>query len=120
MSLKDEIIAARDSKREPLDVPEWGLRVWIRTITSVEQDSLADELYANGRKPGMAELKTRTLALALVNEEGERVFTDAEAAALNDKNAIAVQRCYDKFEELQGYGSQTRKNSAAGAGGASS
>ena len=45
MNLRESIIAANDLKRESVEVPEWGVTVYVRTMTGEERDQYEEETY---------------------------------------------------------------------------
>ena len=103
MSLKDTINAAQDFKREAVIVPEWGVTVYIRSITAAEIDSWQDETYKlNGKdvKLNRQNIRARLLARCLVDEVGTRVYEDHEADELGKKNNQVVERLYKIAERL--------------------
>ena len=38
LSLRDRILSADDRKKEAVFVPQWGLSVFVRTLTGAERD----------------------------------------------------------------------------------
>jgi hypothetical protein len=87
---RDEILAASDLPRVPVDVPEWGGRVFVRALTVGEQDAL----FADARAQDDAEkgYNARLVAFCTVDENGGRLFVDADYAALEQKSAVALGR----------------------------
>jgi hypothetical protein len=83
---RDEIFAAPDLPRVAVDVPEWGGRVFVRALTVAEQDSLFAE---GGVEKGY---NARLVAFCTVDENGGRIFVDADYAALAKKSAVALGR----------------------------
>ena len=83
---RDEILAAPDLPRVPVDVPEWGGRVFVRALTVGEQDALFAEA---GAEKGY---NARLVAFCTVDENGGRLFVDADFAELEKKSAVALGR----------------------------
>ncbi len=79
------ILAASDRPLTGLDVPEWGGQVFIRPL-SVAQ---AAKITAAEEK-GLA--NAMTVALAVVDDQGAPLFTEADVPALADRNAAVVTR----------------------------
>jgi hypothetical protein len=104
MSLRDQINSADDCARECMTVTEWGgITVYIRSITAAEIDSWQDETYQlNGANVTVnrANIRARLLARCLVDEHGERAYTDAQAEELGAKNNRVVERLYKVAERL--------------------
>lgn len=127
MNLRETILAAQDCKREPLNVPEWGVTVWVRTLTGTELDEYqmaivnaekqAESLNGSAM-PGLRNHRARLVALATVDENGGPVFTKHDIAALGQRNAKALDRIYQKASKLCGLDADEResiaKNSESG------
>lgn len=91
----DEILAADDLSPEPVDVPEWGGSVMVRSLTAHEADSVMFAVLGRDGKPDpskMAGVAERVVAFALVNEDGSSLLTKAQAAALAKKNGAVIRR----------------------------
>lgn len=87
-SLREQILAADDLPREAVEVPEWGLTVWVRTITASQRDAFEGALS----KDQFADVRARLAAYALCDEDGSPLFTDADIKALGQKSAAALTR----------------------------
>lgn len=86
MLSRDEILGAKDLRLEPVDVPEWGGRIFVRPLTAEESDKFQ-------RDPDALEnLTARMVAYCAVNEGGGRLFVDNDIAALAGKSAAAMRR----------------------------
>lgn len=107
-SLKDQILGIVDVAVEPVTVPEWGgMTVRVRGLTGQERDAFEDSMTkvkSNGKGVSInsTNFRARFLVLAIVDEEGNRVFTDAEAPILGTKSAAAINRLYDVAARLSG------------------
>ena len=89
-SLRDDIINLMDLKAKPFMVPEWGKRVYIRTINGLERAAFT-ELSRNIAKNANALYKI--VALGLSDANNERLFTDEEAMQfLKNKSNKALER----------------------------
>lgn len=93
---KNKILLAKDIVVKRVNVPEWGGSVYVRVLSGVERDRL--------ERMG-AEKKTHNFrgifaSLAIANEDGTRMFTDADAKALGEKNGAALQRIIDAGVEV--------------------
>lgn len=90
---KKAILAAKDTKLEgPIAVPEWGGDVFVRTISGVERDQFEDA-YSEQK---MKAFRVRFLVMTLADENGERLFGDADIDALGDKSSVVINRLFDK------------------------
>lgn len=101
---KEAILAADDLPRELVNVPEWGGDVFVRTMTGTDRDAFEASLI--GKEGRMENVRARLVSLALCNEAGERMFDDAEIAALGKKSARALDRVFSVAQRLNGIGTE--------------
>ncbi len=126
MLSREQILAAVDLPREEVYIAEWAGSVWVRTLSAAERDALeAASVQARGkdRSVNLANLRARLAVLCLVDEQGQRLFTDTDAVALGQKSAKALARVYDVAARLNGLSAEDveelAKNSEPGPSGAS-
>lgn len=99
------ILAAEDLKTDLVDVAEWGGSVLVRTLTGLERDAFEESCYVGrgkDRRENFANLRARLVALAVVGEDGQRLFTNDDIAALGGKNAAALDRVFEVAQRLSG------------------
>lgn len=90
---KAKILAANDVKlSDPIEVPEWGGEVYIKTLSGTERDAFEDS-YAEQK---MKAFRIRFLLLTLSDDAGERLFSDADTDALGKKSSIVINRLFEK------------------------
>jgi hypothetical protein len=89
---KAAILAASDVNIEKVTVKEWGGDVFVRTLSGSERDAFEESYVENKTKS----FRERFLVLTLCDENGTRLFTDAEIADLGKKNALVLNRVFDK------------------------
>jgi hypothetical protein len=103
---KDEIFSADDRRFEIVKVPEWGGEVRVRSLTGRERDEFESTTYntKGGKvKENFDNFRARLIAKCVVDEDGKLVFTNrAEIAMLGNKSAAALQRIFNKCQELNG------------------
>lgn len=99
-SLRDRILAADDLPREPVEVEEWGLTVWVRTMTGTEKDRWEGEEISATENKTREGARARLLVRTLVDENGERIFTEADLKALGEKSSSALDRCHEVAARL--------------------
>jgi len=103
MNLREAILAAQDSKRIPVEVPEWGVKVYLRTLTGAERDAFEGGLMkgkGKNRAPDLANLRARLVALCAVDADGKRIFADDDIHALGGKAAAPLDRLFSAAQEL--------------------
>lgn len=109
-STKDSIFGSEDTKSELISVPEWGITIRLRGLSGIDRDAYDQSLYETkvvGDKtetvPNLANQRARMLVKCILDaEEGNRVFTDDEAARLGTKNAGVLDRLYTRARFLSG------------------
>ena len=82
-----------------MDVPEWGGTVRVATMTASERDRWESETYG-GEKPNTEDYRARFVALCLVDEAGNRLFSNKEVSDLGKKSAAALHRVFKAAQEL--------------------
>lgn len=100
-----QILDYNDRVTERVEVPEWGGDVIVRSLTGVERDSYeASMSIQKGDKfvPNPVGARARLVVRATIDEDGARLFTDADATKLGEKNAAVLDRLWDKIAELSG------------------
>ena len=100
------ILSAPDLATVDVDVPEWGGTVRVRALNGRERDAFEASCMKE-RKDGTQEFITRNMraklvALALVDDKGQRLFADEDVAALGKKSAKALSRVFDAASALNG------------------
>jgi len=91
--LRDRVLQAPDLHREPVVVPEWDTTLYVRCLTARERDAFEAQQIALGAKDRTNEnIRARLVVLACVDENGTRVFGDADADALGNKASSALDR----------------------------
>lgn len=121
---KEQILGAQDLTHRDVEVPEWGGKVRVRTMTGEERDAYEIAVYG-GEKTNTENLRARLLFLTLVDEQGNRLFADeADIVALGKKSIKAVQRVFKAVRDLNAMDvasmEDLAKNSGSAPGGASS
>src|SRR5690606_19506049 len=118
---REAILAAKDLPRELVEVPEWGGAVYVRALTGAERDQFeASIVEQRGRDVRMAmrNIRAKLVALTVVDEDGQRNFTDDDVAALGGKSAAALDRLFAVAQRLSGLSKEDveelAKNSESG------
>jgi len=118
---REAILAAKDLPRELVEVPEWGGAVYVRALTGAERDQFeASIVEQRGRdvRMNMRNIRAKLVALTVVDEDGQRIFTDDDVAALGGKSAAALDRLFAVAQRLSGLSKEDveelAKNSESG------
>jgi hypothetical protein len=103
----EQILAANDLEKEAIDIPEWGGKVWIRTMMADERDSYEQEFVDLRRgytkKGKMKSVRAKFCALVLCDENMQRLFTEEQVVALGEKSAKALDRVFEAGLKLNGF-----------------
>jgi len=111
---KDQILEASDLQTFSVSVPEWGGDVQIRSMTGADRDEFESSLVkvdaAGNRSPDMSNHKAKLVAMTLVDESGNRMFTHDDVARLATKSSAALNRVYEAAQKLNGIGAAAESN----------
>lgn len=106
MLTKKQILQSNDLSKELVKVPEWNGEVYIRTMTGTERDQFEQSLAISKDKLNLANIRARLCALAICDEDGNRLFTDSEIEALGQKSAAALDRIFEVAQRLNKIGAK--------------
>lgn len=120
---KDDILKAEDCRVQEVNVPEWGGIVLVRGMTGRQRDEFEASLLEPGRRGqsrvNPANLRAKIVARCVVDDEGQRLFTDGDAAALGEKSGAAIDRVYEVAAKLSGLSEKDAEEMTGNFGGAS-
>ena len=105
MLTKDAIIHVEDLDYEDEEVPEWGGTVRIRCMTGSERDSFEAAIYkieGGNTKVVRDNFRATLLARCLIDENGNRLFSDKEINQLGKKNSKIISRLFEKAQKING------------------
>lgn len=110
MSLRDTILQAQDIQQETINVPEWGTSVIVRGMTAGERDDFEASWFTDGPSGkamrNLVNVRARMCVRCIVDEQGNRVFSDSDADALGKKSGKAMDRVYSSASRLSGLGAK--------------
>lgn len=109
---KDAILAADDLPAEDVEVPEWGGTVRVRGLTGTERDRFEFAMAAAKDRPDRVDVRAQVVGRCIVDENGERLFTDKELVKLGSKSGAALDRVFDVVRGLSGMGDQAVEGAA--------
>lgn len=104
---RDAILGASDIKTRTVSVPEWGGDVLVGTMSGEARDAWEQSLIRKvGAKsePNLINIRARLVAATVVDEDGNRLFTEADVAALGRKSSAALERVCKVAQSLNGLG----------------
>ncbi len=103
----EEILALDDLKTEDVEIPEWNSVVTVRELTGSERDEWESSIVivqGTEVKTDSKNLRAKLVALSVIDEKGERIFTMKQVAQLGKKSAAALDRIVDVAKKLSGIG----------------
>ena len=102
---KEAILQAQDLPTELVPVPEWGGEILVRGLTGAERDAFEQSIVEQRGKStriNLRNLRAKLVAMTVVDEQGNRLFSDDEAEALGRKSAAALNRVFEVAQRLSG------------------
>jgi hypothetical protein len=99
MDIKAAILASSKKNLQKVSVPEWGVDVFLRTMTAGERDAWELAWIEKQGKGGVANFRSVFLAKCLCDENGNRLFSDAEVPQLAEQDASVVNRLFELARE---------------------
>lgn len=112
IATREAILAIDDRKVELVQVPEWGMAVWVRSLTGLERDQYegGSVSYKRGAKGSVEvdkvvtdNMRARLCAMAMVasdEPDALNLFTPADVLVLGLKNAAALNRVWEVVQRL--------------------
>ena len=106
---RQTILAASDLPQETEPVPEWEGEVIVRGLTATDRDAYEESIYKFREEGGKAKAsmslinaRATLVVRCLIDEDGKRLFSDADAVALGKKSSVVVDRLYEVARRLSG------------------
>lgn len=90
---------------EDVPVPEWGGVARVKALSGAERDRYEASLATQrGKKMqmDMTNARARLVAIAVIDEAGQPLFSPRDAEALGEKSAAALDRVFDAAMRLAG------------------
>lgn len=124
---KEDILGVTDISYEIVPVPEWHGSVRIRGLRGAERDEYEMSMVQQRGKDvkvNMVNIRAGLVARVICDQNGNRLFTDADIGLLGQKSAIALERVYERAAVLSALTDESvqvlAKNSASDRSGAPS
>lgn len=93
-----------------VEVPELGGSVLVKALSAKDRNHFSYPFASDDKavvRANTLNMHARLAALCLVDEKGVRLFKDNEIGKLENVNAAALQRIFDKARELSGMADNT-------------
>lgn len=102
---REAILGAVDLKTVPVQVPEWGGTVYVRSLSGREREQIEyRQVEDRQSKDPKRNFRGLILAFCLSDAAGKPLFTAADAEMLGAKAAKAVERVFEAALKLNGFG----------------
>lgn len=101
-----ELWSIDDVAVERVPIPEWGRAVYVKSMTGTERDAFEQSLIGGkgrNRQVNLDNFRAKLVARTARDAQDRRIFTDAEAARIGEKNAGALQRIVNVANRLSGF-----------------
>ena len=103
---RGEILKAKDLKFEDVPVPEWGGTVRVQALTGDDRDEYEMFLFSQNEGDGggvtKRGIRAYLLALSMVDDKGNRLFSRQDVEALGRKSYKALNRAFQAAQRLSG------------------
>jgi hypothetical protein len=99
------VLDLADLQDELVEVPEWGVRLRVRSLTGTERDAFEASLLetrGRSREVNLRNMRAKLVAQSVRKADDSRVFSDGQVEALGRKNAAALQRVFRIAQRLSG------------------
>lgn len=101
---KEDIFKSEDSKTEELDVPEWGGKVRIATMSGYARDRFEASIIGKSGGVNAINIRAKLVAACVVDEKGNLMFSDDDLMKLGKKSCKALDRIFAAAQKLNGIG----------------
>lgn len=104
VSLRDQIMKAKDISGELMEIKEWGVKVEIRTMTARQRARVMENAIDPITGKSSISIIYPEIAIACVfdPESGEPVFTNDDKDALLEKSGAVLEKIASKAMTLSG------------------
>jgi hypothetical protein len=102
---REDILSAQDYQTEVVEVPAWGGSVIVQSLTGKQRDAFEmSQMVQKGKSVelNLINLRAKLVALSLVDQDHNLLFTEADVIKLGQKNAAALESVYKVAQKLSG------------------
>jgi predicted Fe-Mo cluster-binding NifX family protein len=104
MLTRAQILAADDTRRQVVKVPEWGGEVTVSVMTGRQRDAWEASMAGQDAETIMRDARAKLVAACVIGEDGAPLFTQADVDALSGKSAAALDRVVKVAQRLNRIG----------------
>jgi len=95
---KSMVVSAADKKMIDVEIPEWGGTAKLRVMSGSERDRFEGEFQ--GDKKSVDDVRAKMVSKCLCDDEGVRLFSEAEVPLLGEKSAAVLDRLFTMCMKL--------------------
>lgn len=98
----EAILSVDDSKRERVDIPEWGGYVYVRVMSGAERDDFEASCML-GSKPNLRKIRAKLACLTVCNGSGEAILA-GKVEEVSRKSGAALDRIFSVAQRINRMG----------------
>ena len=102
MLSRDEILSKKDLKRQVVNVPEWGGDVLVAEMTAEARDAWEQAITTRDKGKNLVNPRAKLVIATAVDENGERLFKDADIGEVAKLSAQAMDRICRVAQKVNG------------------
>lgn len=95
---RDAILKSDDRRTAVVEVPEWGGSVTIAEMSGKDRDAFEAAFMDESKR--FVNLRARMVAMSVIDENGDRMFSDGDVEALGKKSGKALDRVFSAIQRL--------------------
>jgi hypothetical protein len=101
-SIRDLILSSKDLPTVKVNTPEWGMDVYIRSMTAAEKEKFSASIVDKKGKGDLKNFVAKLLVKVLCSDKAGkvRIFKSSDAVALSEKSAVVLDRCLKHATKL--------------------
>ncbi len=99
---KDQILGATDIVSERIKA--WGGEVIVTTMTGYDRDKFESSMVGKQGGQNMVNIRAKLAAATLVDDSGNRLFTESDVQKLGKKSAAELDKVFAVAQRLNRFG----------------
>ena len=105
----DDIFAIDDLDKDEVYVPQWDRWLMVRALTASERDAFEASIMegkGKDRDVNFKNLRAKLVAKAVIDPDGNSLFSEKDVSKLGGKNAAALNVVFEAAQRLSGLKSE--------------
>ena len=102
MLSKKDILEVNDKKTKVINVPEWGGDITLSVLASQDRDRY-EEILTSDTIDKYDNVVANYVAKSIVDDKGERLFSEKDIAALGKKSGVVMLRIFKEAGSLNDF-----------------